>query len=221
MKKQMTKLLCFSLMILLSACSMPKITTVEEAKVQQDNTASTLKPNDLYWEPKDPTPYIASTYNALSSQGLDEQGQAEAVLKAFLADFLTLSNKTSDGDIGGLDYIPSNSVSDFEEYAKYYYYDAYADLLTNQGSSALPEVTNIECENIQPATISYMDQDYPGFTMDAKITYKKGQEASDFKTSAKCSIIKMQDIHYVSKSDVTSGKEAGEAKNVYRVIQVE
>ena len=110
----MTKLLCFSLMILLSACSMPKITTVEEAKVQQDNTASTLKPNDLYWEPKDPTPYIASTYNALSSQGLDEQGQAEAVLKAFLADFLTLSNKTSDGDIGGLDYIPSSSVSDFE-----------------------------------------------------------------------------------------------------------
>ena len=69
--------------------------------------------------------------------------------------------------------------------------------------------------------VTYMDKQYDGYTMDANIEYVKASDASNFKTSAKCTIIKMQDIHYVSNADVTTDKESGEPKDVYRIIAVE
>lgn len=223
-RKKLFALCSCVLCLTMSACSAPTITTKEEAdqieQGEQTSTHITLTENELYWAPKDPTSYIAQTYNELSaSLSQDDQAQAQAVAKAFLADFLTLKNKTSDSDIGGLDYIPSSSVANFIEYAEYYYYDDFATIRNQQGIAALPEVSQIDISNVQPATLTYKDQEYSGFTMDAKFSYTS--EASNFKTNVKCSIIKMQDIHYVSNADVLSSKQAGEAKNVYRVIIVE
>lgn len=222
-RKKIFALCSFALCLTMSACSNPTITTKEEAdQIEKgEQTASIpLTENELYWAPKDPTSYIAQTYNELSSSlTQDDQTQAQAAAKAFLADFLTLKNKTSDSDIGGLDYIPSSSVANFIEYAQYYYYDDFATIRNQQGVTALPEVSQIDISHIQPATLTYKDQEYAGFTMDAQISYTS--EASNFKTKVKCSIIKMQDIHYVSNAEVLSNRQAGEAKNVYRVIIVE
>lgn len=194
----------------------------DQTEKKEETTKVTVQENDTYWAPINPTSYIAKTYDEVSaSLNKSDEEQAQAVAKAFIADFFTLSNKDNDGDIGGLDYIPSTSNEAFQEYAKYYYYNNYAIILTNEGKDALPQVENITLSNVKPETVTYMDKQYDGYTMDANIEYVKASDASDFKTSAKCTIIKMQDIHYVSNADVTTDKESGEPKDVYRIIAVE
>lgn len=205
----------------LSACSGTQKSSQSDT-TEEKTVKYTVKENDTYWAPDDPTEYIAKTYDDVSaSLGKSDEEQAKAVITAFLADFFTLSNKDSDGDIGGLDYIPAASNEDFAEYAKYYYYNNYAQIKAKDGRSALPQVVNVTLSNVTPAKITYMDNEYDGYTMNAAIEYADSPEASNFKTSAKCSIIKVQDVHYVSKADVTGTKEAGEPKDVYRVIAVE
>lgn len=204
----------------LSACSSGK--QADREKTEEKAVKYTVMENDTYWAPEDPTQYIAKTYDDVTATlGAADQKQAEAVAKAFLADFFTLSNKDNDGDIGGLDYIPSASVEAFSEYAKYYYYNNYAQILTNEGKAALPQVVNVKLTDMAPAKVSYLDKEYDGYTMNAAMEYADSSEASNFKTNAKCTMIKMKDVHYVPGSDVTSTKEAGEPKDVYRMIAVE
>lgn len=192
--------------------------TVEETA---DEKTVTVKENPDYFAPENPTEYIAETYDALSaSLTEDDRAQAEAAARYFLADFFTLSNKEGETDIGGLDLIPSGSAENFKEYAAYYYYNNMPEIITAQGKPALPSVTEVTLSEPTEETVTYEDAEYPGYTFDVTLKYRESPEASQFKTTARCTIIKMSDVHYVDRAAVTSDKEAGEPKEVWRVIAV-
>ena len=65
-----------------------------------------------------------------------------------------------------------------------------------------------------------MDQMYPGYSWTVALTYADSPDSSEFKTSAKCTIIRMDDVHYVDQADVTGAREAGEPASVWRVVAV-
>ena len=113
-----------------------------EDTLQEETKTYTVKENPVYFAPEKPTAYIAETYDALSASLKDgsEEVRAQAAAMYFLADFFTLSNKEEEGDIGGLDLIPSASADAFREYAKYYYYHVMPEIRSKQGPGALPEV---------------------------------------------------------------------------------
>lgn len=197
----------------------PEVKEETEEVVEEETV--TVKENADYFAPAAPTKYIAETYDALSaSLEQDDRAQAEAAARYFLADFFTLSNKDSENDIGGLDLIPSSSAEDFKEYAAYYYYNNLPEIMAHDGKSALPSVTGVTLSEPEETTVEYMDEEYPGYTFDVTLAYKDSPQASQFKTSARCTIIKMSDVHFVDRAAVTSEREAGEPKDVWRIIAV-
>jgi sulfur relay (sulfurtransferase) DsrF/TusC family protein len=209
----------FAAALLLAGCS---AAGTESAQPEQEETVVvetyTVKENDSYFAPEAPTKAIAQAYDALTAAlGTDEEGEKAAVY--FLTDFFTLSNKTDESDIGALDLIPSSSADVFTDYAKYYYYNAYPTLLAEKGTAGLPEVSAVDVKSVTETTADYLDESYDGLEIQADISYSNA-EATEFKTSVKCIIIKMQDVHYVNSSDVTSEREAGELADVWRVIEI-
>lgn len=181
----------------------------------------TVKENGVYFAPENPTEYIAKTYEDLTaSLSKDEPTQAQAAAAYFLADFFTLKNKEEESDVGGMDLIPSASADAFLEYAKYYYYHVLPVIRTRDGEAALPEVTDVKLSAGQPVKVKYEEKEYPGYTYDVQLAYAESEESSEFKTTAKCTIIRMDDVHYVDKADVTSQREAGEPAEVWRITAV-
>ncbi len=193
-----------------------------EDTLQEETKTYTVKENPVYFAPEKPTAYIAETYDALSASLKDgsEEARAQAAATYFLADFFTLSNKEEEGAIGGLDLIPSASADAFREYAKYYYYHVMPEIRSKQGPGALPEVTKVELSQPKQEDVTYMDQSYPGYTWQVKLTYADSPDSSQFKTDAKCTIIKLDDVHYVDQADVTADREAGEPASVWKVVAV-
>lgn len=209
--------------LLLTGCSKltPQQDTKQEEELRQETKTYTVKENPSYFAPANPTKYIAATYDALSaSLSQNEADQAKAAATYFLADFFTLSNKEEEGDVGGMDMIPSASADAFREYAKYYYYHVLPVIRSKQGPGALPEVTNVELTSQKQEEVTYMDQTYPGYSWTVALTYADSPDSSEFKTSAKCTIIRMDDVHYVDQADVTGAREAGEPASVWRVVAV-
>ena len=195
-------------------------TTKIQEEAQEETTVEVLD-NGVYFAPEHPTAYVAETYEQLTAAlDKDDAAQAEAAARCFLADFFTLAGKEDEHDIGGLDFIPSASAEQFREYAEYYYYDAYADIVSQDGKAQLPSVTNVELTNPQQTKVEYDGESYDGWTYDVKLEYRKSTQSSKFKTAAKCTIIKMNDVHYVDQSAVTSDKEAGEPAEVWRITAV-
>lgn len=70
----------------LSACSGTQKSSQSDT-TEEKTVKYTVKENDTYWAPDDPTEYIAKTYDDVSvSLEKSDEEQAKAVITAFLAD---------------------------------------------------------------------------------------------------------------------------------------
>ena len=153
-KKNLTKVLFAStaailvIAILLSAFLIKDyIDTYGEGAV-----VKTKYTTDIYEIASNPNDYQISIYEELAKkcneyETFSESGGMEdvagLVVKSFIADFFTWSNKKGSYDIGGLDYVYGPQFINIQEQFRAYYYNNL-DLLINQyGSENLPTVTNI------------------------------------------------------------------------------
>ena len=129
--------------------------------------------------------------------------EAEALAKLFVADFFTLSNKTSDTDIGGLNYIPSDAYEDMEVYARFYFYNNYSSIVAEYGEEQLPTVEDVTVSDVQATQITYGET-----------------QAQDLKTSAVLSIAKMEDYDHDTLTAINNGEleEVPLPKTLMRVI---
>ena len=148
-----------------------------------------------------------------------EEAEAEALAKLFVADFFTLSNKTSDTDIGGLNYIPSDAYEDMEVYARFYFYNNYSSIVAEYGEEQLPTVEDVTVSDVQATQITYGDTTYDGYEVSVTITYGETQ-AQDLKTSAVLSIAKMEDYDHDTLTAINNGEleEVPLPKTLMRVI---
>ncbi len=212
--KRMTVALCACSLLLAGCSGNQEESTEKEEKIE-------IKENSVYLAPSQPNAYMKSVYDELSAAltKADDEAEAQALAKLFAADFFTLSNKKSDTDIGGLNYIPSDAYEDMEVYARFYFYNNYSAIVAELGEEQLPCVKEVVINDTQPSEITYGDTVYQGYEISVGITYED-TKAADLKTSAVLSVAKMDDYDYTTLTALNNGEleETPMPKTLMRVI---
>lgn len=139
--------------------------------------------------------YFKELTNAVKSKNDSEI--ASSLVKCFVTEYYTWTNKDGNYDIGGIQYIFSDRQSDFASYTRNDYY-ADMDLYISQfGNKNLMEVTNVEITNVtsvEDMTVlnsSNEEVSYPCVEVSAEWTYgSSSMDLSETQKSATFSVIK-------------------------------
>ena len=86
---------------------------------------------------------------------------AETVVKNFICQYYTWTNKDGNYDIGGMQYIYTPKQSDFETYTLYNFYKDMDLYLSKDGRSSLIEVKKVTINNVSRVddyTVTYTDE---------------------------------------------------------------
>lgn len=87
---------------------------------------------------------------------------ASTIAQNFVADFFTLSNKTSRNDIGGLQFLADDIFEYFYDYVLNTFYLHLNHHITNFGSDSLPTVGTITVLNSESILYALSIDEYPG-----------------------------------------------------------
>lgn len=224
---QIAKKLLVSLGILsitiLSGCSGSDASDADKAAKKDDKTEVKMVANDLYVEPLHPTNAQIEAYNKLSDAIASEDKKEEATMVAvnFAFDFFNLSNKEDAGDLGGLQFIPSDKIRNFMEFAQSYYYGNYPTIVNEYGKDNLPEITSYKVESVEEGDFTYNNSPCKGYNVGITLQYAD-TKVKKLKKNMTISVIEIQDYEYDRTKNYK--KEViydGEMKNVYRVLAVE
>lgn len=208
--------------VLLSGCG--NSDTKEKAETKKEEKIELIK-NSLYVEPKDPTNVQIKAFNKLSkaveSEALEEEANMTAV--SFALDFFTLSNKTSNEDVGGLQFIPTAKIFRFKEYSQAYYYSNYGTIKNTYSASSLPEVTGYKTKSIEAIQTTYNGNPCDGYEVTLSLRYGESEVAKkDLKTEVVITVIAMADYSFDrSKKYLDETDFTGDKLNVYRVLTLE
>lgn len=123
------------------------------------------------------TKYMKSTFKELegilNTEEVDEKEYAQTLAKLFIIDFYTLNNKINKYDVGSLEYILSNKVEQFKTKAMDTIYFDLIDNTYKDRVQDLPEITNVEIENIEETTMELNKTEVSCYKVTAKFTYKE------------------------------------------------
>ena len=93
---------------------------------------------------------LVNTHDLFNETGLDEdlEKYASAIVRNFVADFFTLSNKNSRQDVGGLQFFSEEIVDNFRNYAIDQFYLYLNQHIAAFGSESLPTVVSTTIKNV-------------------------------------------------------------------------
>lgn len=101
--------------------------------------------------------YFLELNDALDSN--DEEAIAQSVVKCFITQYYTWTNKDGNYDIGGMQYIYTPMQSNFETYTLYNFYEDM-DLYINQyGRDNLMEVEAVTIDDVSSSTFTIPSED--------------------------------------------------------------
>ncbi len=113
---------------------------------------------DIYELPKNANDFQIDIYEELAKTcnkiedfnvegGLD--GVASLVVKSFISDYFTWSNKRGSFDVGGLDYVYGPQFLNIQSQARQYFYYDLDLLLDEYGNDNLPTVQNVDIIKVE------------------------------------------------------------------------
>jgi hypothetical protein len=153
--------------------------------------------NEYYIVGRAPTEYQVDNFKKLTEElnksTRDDAMISELVVRAFIIDFFTWSNKKGAWDIGGQQYIYNYGL--FTTQATHDYY-AYIDVFIEKyGSENLPEVINITTSTPTASEEIVDEKTYQGYYIEATWEYKENDvlDASKFQTQAYFKVIILED----------------------------
>jgi len=118
--------------------------------------------------------YFKDLNKELSDAKVEEENYAKLVTKLFLIDFYTLSNKVTNQDIGGVQFIHSTFQNNFKLKASDTIYKYVQSNIYGNRNQELPTVKDVEIEHIEQVSFTYLETtDNSAYQVNAKITYKK------------------------------------------------
>lgn len=118
--------------------------------------------------------YYKDLEKELDDKKIDEENYAKLITKLFLIDFYTLSNKITNQDIGGVQFLYEGIQDNFKLKATDTLYKYVKSDIYGNRSQELPMVKDVEIESIENIDYSYLDEeDKNAFEVKAKIIYKK------------------------------------------------
>ncbi len=145
---------------------------------------TTLTANDMYLVPSNPTKYQESLYKELSElvDGYDFSAQASddqknldiaiSVVKNFIADFYTWTNKSSSYSVGGQMFMFGDQVITFQTHARQTYYKDLDGYIAQYGRANLPEVEEVSAAAVFGNTYEFNGTKYPLYYVEASWTFK-------------------------------------------------
>ena len=116
--------------------------------------------------------YYRELEKELEDNKIDEENYAKLVSKLFIIDFYTLTNKLTNKDIGGIQFIHSNLQEQFSTSASSAIYKYLKSNLTGNRRQKLPEVNKVEIiglEKIKYDKSNYIDDS--AYKVILKISY--------------------------------------------------
>lgn len=111
--------------------------------------------------------------NVLNQGEVDYQEYARLLAQLFVIDFYTLDNKINKYDVGGLEYILSNSVDTFRQKAVDTIYRDIVDNTYRDRIQDLPEITNVEIVNVEDTTFTLNEEEVEAIKVTMRYEYRK------------------------------------------------
>ena len=159
-----------ALTLVLSGCS-----KTEEEPAPIDEVVETLRGNDAYASPVNPTNEQILAFNALTdavaSGNTEEIAKNVAINFAF--DFFSMKNKSGQDDVGGLTYLPDDRIEEFKTYAISHYDQNYAAFVNDFGKESLPCVKSVMINSMTSQQVQYLGVAYDGYVVKATLEYQK------------------------------------------------
>lgn len=147
---------------------------VEEAKkedeIKKDEYNYVLygHKSDLYKE------YFAKLKEELLKDEVNEEEYAKLISELFVIDFYSLNDKTTNTDVGGLDFIYEEMKENFVLKATDTIYKYVESNVYGDRKQELPKITGVEVKSITKSEISYDDvKDEQGYVVVINATYEK------------------------------------------------
>ncbi len=118
-----------------------------------------LQSNEVYADPKNPTPKQIEAFNLLGEEisKKDEKAIVKQAAISFAYDFFSFKNKDSEKDIGGLTYFQESKRDKTKDYVLFYYYKNYSLIVNQYGAESLPQVKEVVA--VDPAEAKFEDKD--------------------------------------------------------------
>ena len=108
----------------------------------------------------------------LKKDPVDEEDYVQKITEMFIYDFYTLSDKNAKTDVGGIDFVVSNSLSNFLENAEDTYYRYVENNIYNQRKQKLPTVDEITINSVNQVEFAYNEtSDEKAYEVDVSWTY--------------------------------------------------
>lgn len=120
----------------------------------------------------------------LTADKVDEKAYASKLAEMFIVDFYSLADKSSKTDIGGVDIVHPNILSNFLDNAENTFYKYVESNIYNNRIQKLPKVDTVTAETPENTTYTYSNNtDDKAYSVKVSWTYTE-EEFSDYQTSA-------------------------------------
>ncbi len=154
-------------------------------------TTSTTEKNSLYSIGNNPTDIEQTYFKELTTavNDKDEAAMATAVVKNFIADYFTWTNKDGNYEIGGQQYIYSQKTSAFETFSRWNFYEDLDLYISQYGRDNLLQVKEVTATDALPNgdfSINSVDPvvSLPCYYVEATWTYETCKlDTSSFQTA--------------------------------------
>jgi len=154
------------------------------AYVILNKKAETVKISDLdsikgynYTLKSNATELYKSEFKALKSNlennNVNDEEFAKSVAKLFIIDLYTLSNKINKYDVGGINFVHPDYLSNYKLNVEDTLYKYMEDNTTKGRKQELPEVSTIEIKKCEEATYKIGEKEETGYKIELEWSYVK------------------------------------------------
>lgn len=160
--------------------------------VEKTNTSS-MK-NDQYVIGNNPTQFQQDEFKKLTEalKGDDPLAISEAVVRNFIADYFTWTNKDGNYEVGGLQYIYGPMFTSFQEQSRWEFYKDLDLYISQYGRENLLEVTDITTTANYAAKFEHYSGDvYDAYYIEASWNYKASSkiDVDDFQKTGYFTVV--------------------------------
>ena len=118
--------------------------------------------------------YYKELEQLLKSDKIDEEEYAKLVTRLFIIDFYTLTNKVTNQDVGGLQFLSTSIKDNFYTKAVNTIYKYVKSNIYGTRQQNLPEVKDVEIESIKVIKFDEKNiKDNLGYEVFSRVSYKK------------------------------------------------
>ena len=136
--------------------------------------------------------------NTLNKETIDFEEYAKCISKLYVIDFYSLSNKVSNTDIGGLEFIYPEIKDNFKLKAKDTIYKYVEVNYNGKREQKLPEVSEVNVEEVTESKYKIGEEEFDSYVVKTRWQYV---EDLGYQTSAKLTIIKDSSKLYIVESE--------------------